>query len=354
MTDESKSITLTVGGSRPYQVMIGSGLLRRSGSCLRGLFPSGRACVIADDTVASLYGSTVTESLRDAGFDPRLISFPHGEENKNLQTLGRLLEESAHLRFTRSDFFVALGGGVTGDIAGLCAALYLRGIPCVQMPTTLLAAVDSSVGGKTAVDLDCGKNLVGAFWPPAAVLCDTDVLQALPPELLRDGSAEVLKYGLLCDRELFGAVAAGISSDVLDAVTARCVTIKKDYVERDERDTGVRQMLNLGHTFGHAVELCSGYRWTHGQAVGLGLLMACRYAAMPDTDRVQAALLACGLPTRCPFPADVLAEAALHDKKRGTDTVTLILPDSIGHCHAEKVPSISLPAIFAKALGENA
>ena len=340
-----------IRASGEYDMFIGPGLLAGVGERIAQAVKPCRAAIITDDTVAGLYGHTVQDSLRMAGFSPCLWAFPEGERSKNLETLGELLEHLAELRMTRSDIVVALGGGVTGDLAGFAAAVYARGIRFVQVPTTLLAAVDSSVGGKTAVDLRGGKNMAGAFHQPKMVVCDTDVLSRVPPALLRDGAAEMIKYGVLTDAALFDSMASGAWKQNMETAVARCVAIKRDYVAQDEYDTGVRQFLNLGHTFGHAVEKCSGFTITHGQGVAIGMVMAAKAAGM-DASEIEKACISCGLPTASPYPAAQLAEAALSDKKRRGGRITLVLPERIGKCALKTVDVAELPVYFAKGTGE--
>lgn len=342
---------ITIPAGAGYDVLIGPGLIGRAGQEIAAVFKPCRAAVITDDTVAALYGKTVTDSLQQAGFRTDLWCFPHGEQQKNLETLARALEWLGELPLSRSDLIVALGGGVPGDLAGFAAAVYCRGVSFVQIPTTLLAAVDSSVGGKTAVDLSAGKNLAGAFHQPALVLCDTDVMAALPPELMRDGSAEMLKYGILEDPALFASLGSGAWKKEMEKTIARCVAIKRDYVQGDEKDHGKRQFLNLGHTFGHAVEVCSRFTLTHGQGVAIGLVMAAKAAGM-DAGDIENACRACGLPAKSPFPARQLSEAALRDKKRRGSKITLVLPERIGKCGLKTVDVAELPAYFAKGMGE--
>ena len=337
--------------SHCYDVLIGPGLMEKAGALIAKVHAPCRAAILTDDTVAGLYGDKVKESLREAGFEPALWAFPHGEQHKTMETLTAALTFLGENRISRGDLVVALGGGVPGDLAGFAAAVYCRGIPFVQIPTTLLAAVDSSVGGKTAVDLPSGKNMAGAFHQPDLVLCDTDVLAALPPELLRDGAAEMIKYGVLKDQKLFDSMASGAWRRRMEETVAACVRIKRDYVAQDERDTGERQFLNLGHTFGHAVEKTSGFSLTHGQCVAIGMVMAAKAAGM-DASAIENACRACGLPTESPYPAAVLSEAALNDKKRKGGSITLVLPESIGSCALKTVDVSELPAYFAKGTGE--
>ncbi len=327
-----------------YEVLIGPGVLSESGAYLKGLFPDSRLAVITDSTVAPLYLETARESLTAAGYTVSTHVFPAGEASKNFATLSGILEFLASVPLTRTDCLIALGGGVAGDMAGFAAACYLRGIRYVQMPTTLLSAVDSSVGGKTAIDLKAGKNLAGAFLQPSAVLCDTDCLRSLPPEVFADGAAEAVKTGVLCDESLFALFEDGSLTVNPAEVIARCVAYKAGVVERDEREQGERKLLNLGHTIGHAIEKCSGYRIPHGHAVAAGLAIMARSAERqgmteePVADRICACLKAQNLPVVTEYPPAMLAEAAGADKKRSGDEITIIVPRKIGRCALEKIP----------------
>ena len=345
-----------VAASTSYDVMIGEGLIDHSGELTAKVVKPCRAVIVADDNVDELYGDRVQISFSYSGFDVSRFTFPEGERSKNLETLGELLEHLAELRMTRSDILVALGGGVTGDLAGFAAAVYARGIRFVQVPTTLLAAVDSSVGGKTAVDLKAGKNLAGAFHQPVLVVTDTDVIRELPPEQLACGAAEIIKTGVLFDENLFALLESGDWHDRMDAVIERCVEIKRDVVAGDEFDTGARALLNLGHTFGHAIEKCSGLSITHGQGVAIGMLMAANAAACPEdmVRRLAACVRANGLSTHCDYDAAALCEAALTDKKRMGGEITLVLPERIGKCRLERVPVSQLRGFFERALERQA
>ena len=254
-------------------------------------------------------------------------------------------------QITRADAIVALGGGVPGDVAGFAAAVYARGIRFVQVPTTLLAAVDSSVGGKTAVDLRAGKNLAACFHQPSLVVTDTEILRALPAGLRSDGAAEIIKYGVLADPELFARMCRLDWADGLDEIVARSVAIKRDFVRADEFDNGARPDAHLGHTFGHAIEKCSGFSVTHGQGVAVGMALAAGAAGEPA---LCAAILAanrnCGLPTSCPYPAEALARAALSDKKRAGDRIALILPERVGKCRVETIGVSDLEDAFRRGV----
>ena len=343
--------TVHIDTSHPYDVLIGSGLLSRAGELIRNAIGPCRAALVTDSTVSALYGDTVEQSLRDAGYDPIRCVFPAGEQNKHLDTLGDILEFLAENHLTRTDAIVALGGGVTGDMAGFASAVYLRGVRFVQIPTTLLAAVDASVGGKTAVDLKAGKNLAGAFHQPSLVITDVDVIRALPKTLLSDGAAEMIKHGVLADPELFDWMGRPDWTERLEEIIARNVSIKRDVVNADEFEAGLRQQLNLGHTFGHAIEKCSGFTVSHGQGVAIGMVIAAGAAGQPDVCRaIIAANRSCGLPVTTSYSPEQLTEAALSDKKRKGDRITLVLPERIGKCRLEKIDVAMLEDAFRRGL----
>ena len=330
--------TVHIDASKSYDVRIGRGLLDDCGRQIAERVRCASAAVVADDTVYALYGERVCASLEAAGIRTVCYVFPHGEKSKNLLEYAKILNFLAENRVTRADALIALGGGVTGDLGGFAAATYLRGIPFVQLPTTLLAAVDSSVGGKTAVDLPAGKNLAGAFYQPELVLCDLDTLDSLPREIFLDGCAEVIKYAVLGSRELFALLADIPSGKGLEEVKARCVEMKRDFVQSDELDRGARQMLNLGHTFGHAVEASSRFTLSHGKSVAIGMAMILRAAcsrglcSAETRDAVIALLQRYGLPTECPYPADMLLGALSADKKIFGTRLNLVVPTDIGAC----------------------
>ena len=354
MSDSIRTINVNTAPS--YAVSIGGGLLRHCGEHLREIMDICHVAVIADSNVASLYLDTVCASLQDAAFKVSSYVFPAGEGHKNFETLSGILEFLAESQLTRSDCIVALGGGVTGDMAGFAAGCYLRGIRCVQMPTTLLSAVDSSVGGKTAIDLKAGKNLAGVFLQPAAVLCDTDCLTSLPPEVFADGAAEAIKTGVLSDESLFSLFEDGTLTSAPADVIARCVAYKAGVVERDEKEQNERRLLNLGHTVGHAIEKCSGYSIPHGHAVAAGLAIIARAAEKlgwtdePVADRIAACLAKNGLPSGTDYSAEDLAAAALRDKKRSGSHITIVIPKKIGVCELKKIPVTELLPIIAAGL----
>ena len=324
--------TVTVNASKQYDIRIGSGLLATLGEAAKQLGKAEKVCIVSDSTVWNLYGEAVQKNLETFDFLVSSYVFPAGEAQKNGSTLLKLLSCLANHQLTRSDLIVALGGGVVGDLAGFAAATYLRGIRFIQVPTTLLAAVDSSVGGKTAIDLPEGKNLVGAFWQPSLVICDTDTLNTLPEDTFRDGCAEVIKYGILYDPDLFAALEhSGMGFD-RESIIARCVELKRNVVMEDEFDTGERMKLNLGHTIGHGVEAKSQFTISHGKAVSIGIAIVTRAALCQDRQRILSLLQQFSLPIHTDYMAEDLYIHALSDKKRSGSTVNLIIPHGIGNC----------------------
>ena len=333
-------ITVKVSTSRTYDIRIGSGLLQRLGQEAAQMKDAKTVCIVSETNVAPLYADTVRKSLEDAGFRTVTFIFPAGESSKNGTTYLELLNFLATSKLTRSDLIVALGGGVVGDLAGFAAATYLRGIRFIQVPTTLLAAVDSSVGGKTAIDLPAGKNLAGAFSQPSLVLCDIQTLNTLPEDVFRDGCAEVIKYSILYDKGLFDHLLRYGPSFDREAVIQRCVELKRDVVMRDEFDTGERMILNFGHTFGHAVEKIYNYEtYTHGEAVAIGMLMITRateregYTESGTADKLEKLLAKYNLIFESfSFNADEAMNIMALDKKSSSDVINYIFIKNIGNC----------------------
>lgn len=345
--------TIPVGTEPPYAVSIGPGLLERCGYLLRDTLSPCHVAVVTDSTVAPLYLNTVTAGLEQAGFTVSSFVFPAGEGSKNFSTLSEIVEFLAQEHLTRSDCVAALGGGVVGDLAGFAAATILRGVDFVQIPTTLLAQVDSSVGGKVAVDLEHGKNLAGAFWQPRLVLMDPEVLDTLPLPVFMEGMAEVVKYGCIRDAAFFDFLAARPSRVELMAemehILYTCCAIKRSVVEQDERDTGERMLLNFGHTLGHAYELAGHYtEWSHGAAVAAGMCAAARLgvrlgvtpAELPE--RLEEALSALGLPTAIPCTAEDYAAAVGLDKKGAGEDISVILLERMGRAVPHRMPKSRL------------
>lgn len=332
-------ITVKVDTSRPYDVTVGAGAIGGLRGFLEERFPGRRKiALVTDSTVGALHSEKILGTL--AGTEAEICSFvfPAGEKSKNLSVYAELLAFLAGHRFSRNDAVAALGGGVTGDLAGFAAATYMRGMEFIQLPTSLLAMVDSSVGGKTAVNLDAGKNLVGAFHQPCAVFCDTDFLATLPEERRIDGMGEVFKYAVLADAELFSALEKNPASVADVGMIARCVAMKRDIVNADEREKGMRKLLNLGHTFAHAIEKLSGYSVSHGRAVAMGIVMASRAAerrgvlSAEDAARIVNLAAAMGFAADCPYAPTEMAKVMLSDKKASALAVDFVLPAAIGRC----------------------
>lgn len=326
-----------VNASRSYDIFIGSGLLDNAGEYISAAIKARHVCVVTDDTVDKLYSGRMMKTLADNGFNAVKFVFPHGEASKCHKTLIELYDFLADNGFTRSDALIALGGGVTGDLTGFAAASYMRGIGFVQVPTTVLAQTDSSVGGKTAVDIAGGKNLVGAFYQPQLVLCDTDTLSTLTPEFFADGMAEVVKYGMIKSKELFDILTERDIHENLEDIITRCVSIKAQVVENDEREKGERMLLNFGHTLGHAIEKYYNYTgMSHGYAVAIGMSTFTHMAerrgmcAQGVSAKLDALLKKCHLPLTTEAPMDVLFKNSLGDKKRLSSGMNIIICPEIG------------------------
>lgn len=342
--------TVNVHSSKNYEVKIGSGLLSQAGGIIADILPCKTAIIISDDNVFPLYGETLKKSLNNAGIATVEFVFEHGEKSKNIITYGQILNKMCDNKMTRSDCVVALGGGVVGDLSGFAAATYQRGISFVQVPTTLLAAVDSSVGGKTGIDLEASKNQVGAFYQPTVVICDTDTLSTLPEVEYRNGCAEVIKYTMIGSEELFETIKNQPVNEQYENVIFECVSMKRDYVEKDEFDLGLRMMLNFGHTIGHTVEARSKYEVPHGQGVAMGMAAITRAAVEfgicgKDTlDALIELIKQYGLPTEIEYPAEELIGAAMTDKKSSGDSIRLVVPEKIGVCSLKKIQKTELSA----------
>lgn len=347
--------TVEINTKEPYKVHIGKGLLASSGKLISEVISPCKAAVIVDSTVDKLYSKEVIASLSENGFSCIKYVYEAGEESKNLTVYSKTLEFLADNTLTRSDIIVALGGGVCGDMAGFAAATYLRGIKFIQIPTTLLAAVDSSVGGKTAVNLDSGKNLVGAFHQPSLVICDTETLNTLPDEVLKDGIAETVKYGIITDEELFKKMEKNFLPEI-EEIIERCVSIKNEIVKDDVFDHGRRQLLNLGHTFGHSIEKLSNFNISHGHAVAIGMMIVSEaseklgLSEKGTTDRIKKALLKCGLPVSTDYSAKEIVEISLKDKKRKGDTITIVIPEKTGKSVLRKLKTDELYDFVEKGL----
>lgn len=367
--------TVTVGlGERAYEVRIGSGLLAQAGRHISPLLKRGRTAIVSDETVWRLHGATLTVALAAEGISATPILVPAGEGSKSFEMLARVSDDLLGLELDRGDMIIAFGGGVVGDLAGFAAAIYKRGIDFVQIPTTLLAQVDSSVGGKTAIDTPRGKNLIGAFHQPRLVLADLDVLSTLPAREIRAGYAEIIKYGLLGDVDFFawleahGPEVIALAPEALALAVRRSVEMKAQIVAEDEREGGRRALLNLGHTFGHALEAESGYGedLLHGEAVAIGMAQAFRYSARQglcagqDAVRAEAAIAAVGLPVRMdalpahPFDAGQLLAHMGQDKKAEGGRLTFILARALGEAFVARDVDASSILQFLTAEGAGA
>lgn len=350
-----KTVDVALDG-RAYQVWIGKGLMASAGEALLDVIPRRRTVVVTDETVAHLYGEAVRLALENAGIATKIVTLPSGEQTKSFEGLADLCDRLLSAELDRGDVIIALGGGVIGDLTGFAAAIYKRGIDFIQIPTTLLAQVDSSVGGKTAIDTPRGKNLIGAFHQPRRVLADLDALSTLPDRELKAGYAEVLKYGFLGDPAFLDSLERdndrllARDADVLSRAVEQSVAMKAAIVAEDEREAGRRALLNLGHTFGHALEAETGFgdALLHGEAVGAGMALAFRFAASEDicpegdAQRAVRVIQAAGLPTRLdevasrPFSAARLIDHMRQDKKAENGSITLVLPRGGGDTFVEK------------------
>ena len=339
--------TIHVEASRNYDIIIGRGVLDEIGNLIRPIVGNCRLAILTDSNVDELYGEKISTLLDAAGYAADKFVIPAGEESKCADNLLEFLNFLADCKLTRSDAVIAFGGGVVGDMAGLSAALYLRGVKYIQIPTTLLAAVDSSVGGKTAIDIPAGKNLVGAFYQPSLVCCDTALMDTLSEDIYRDGCAEVIKYGIILDKELFEKLKQQPFNR--EEVVARCVEIKRDVVQKDEFDNGIRGLLNFGHTFGHAIEKMSNFTVSHGSAVAKGMIIAAHMGVLCGladvTQEIINILQQYAFDLSCKYSADELYDAILSDKKRRGGNITVVLPEAIGNC---KLVTLTVEELYTK------
>ena len=336
---------INVKASQSYDVIVGSELIEKAPDYLNNVLKSRRTVIVSDDNVYPLHGIKLKNALSAAGFDVHEFVFTHGEQSKSHTTLLELYSFLAEHNITRQDSILALGGGVTGDLTGFAAASYLRGIDYVQIPTSLLAQIDSSVGGKTAVDIPAGKNLVGAFKQPKLVLADIDTLATLPEVFFNDGMGEAVKYGMIWSEKLFELIESGHVKDRLEEMITACIDIKREVVETDEFDTGLRMTLNFGHTLGHSIEKTQNFcGLSHGQAVAVGMYLITKAAekhgmiVSPISDRLKACLETNKLPWSVDIPAGTLFENSINDKKRFADDINIIVCRTVGKAEIVKMP----------------
>lgn len=349
--------TVTIEASSSYNVYIKQGLLTNCADIIKGVCKGRKCVVISDSNVAPLYADMLMSHLESSGFETEPFVIEAGEESKNPENLVKAADFLVECDLTRSDVLIALGGGVITDLCGLCGALYQRGVAVVQIPTSLLAMVDSSVGGKTAVNLKKGKNMFGAFYQPKAVICDSTLLKTLPKEEFSNGMAEVIKYAVLRGGRILEIISENIENN-LDELLQECVKIKCDYVCDDEFDKGVRQFLNLGHTVGHAIERVSDFATAHGSAVAQGMCIiakACEKASfcnMDTVDRIKKLCEKYDLTTASEYSAEELYKASLSDKKRDSDEITVVMIRDFGNCILEKMKTESLKDLIKNGIGD--
>lgn len=331
---------IRVNASKSYDVLIGENLIYNAGMLIREVLNPCKVAVVTDDTVDSLYGKIVVSALEKVGFTVVKFSFLHGEGSKNLNTYSEILNFLAKNELTRTDAVVALGGGVVGDMAGFCASTYLRGIRYIQIPTTLLAQIDSSVGGKTGLDLTSGKNLVGAFYQPLLVICDTEVLNTLSDDIFNDGMGEVAKYALL-DKKVYELING--ERMLLSRLIYLCIDYKRMVVEEDEFEGGKRKLLNLGHTMAHGIERLSNYSIPHGKAVAMGINIILDaslkrgYISKETYQSMKQTVTKCVGEQLTPYSIEDICKASLTDKKRSGENITLVAVHGVGDCRTEKI-----------------
>ncbi|XVG95886.1 3-dehydroquinate synthase [Eubacteriales bacterium KG125] len=342
-----------ISTANPYNIYVAEGILSNSGKLINEILEPCKIAIITDTNVNGLYSQVFITSLIEHGFEVSKIIFPSGEHSKNINTYSNLLEALADEGISRSDAIAALGGGVVGDISGFAAATYMRGIKYIHIPTSFVASIDSSIGGKTGINLLSGKNLAGAFWQPSLVICDPKVLETLPEPQLFEGVAEAIKIGITSDSGLINKVLEHEYTYVIE----RAISIKKSIVEADERDVGLRQILNFGHTIGHCIEKASSYNISHGNAVAKGMAAEAKASALmgftsqETADEIAEILEKAGFDLSIDYKLDDLYHYALLDKKISMGKITIVVPNKVGQCHLAKISVPELRAFFEKAVG---
>ena len=346
---------VVVKSSKKYEILIDRDILSKIYGYINPILKGNHIYIITDDIVDRLYGSVLTSQLKNENIIVYKYIIPNGEKSKNSDNYIAILNDMAVKGISRTDSVIAFGGGVPGDLAGFVAATYQRGISLIQIPTTLLAAVDSSVGGKTAIDLKQGKNLAGAFYQPDMVICDLSLMNTLPDDVFKDGCAEVIKYGILAGNPIFDQLKNPIKKNI-ESIVYRCIKIKRDIVQKDEKDKNIRQLLNLGHTIAHAIELLSGYTVSHGEAVAKGLLLIAKisytqgFCSKAVLDRITDILDVYGFDTDPIYKEKDIASAIIMDKKRNNEYINLILIEDIGKCVIKKTSMSDLNNMIQKAM----
>lgn len=346
----NKKVTVK-GVKKPYDIIIGKGILNIIPDKIKELTKAKTVVVITDDNVDRLYSDIVLDMLKDTGLNAIKFVFPHGENHKTMETVCNALEFLAENNVTRSDLIIALGGGIVGDVSGYVASAYLRGIDFIQIPTTFLSSIDSSVGGKTGVNLKAGKNLAGAFYQPRLVVCDILTFDTLTKDNFKEGVAEAIKYGVICDKELFDLLSENDNWDI-EGVIERCVSIKAEIVSEDEFDTGKRQLLNFGHTIGHAIEKASDFNISHGIAVGIGMAIISKISDNMkwSVEETHPEIVKClennDIQTDTNIKTDELLSIMVKDKKINGDIINLVVPEKIGSCVLKSIKVSELKEVL--------
>ena len=342
--------TIHFKASKEYDILLDNGLINDIHNLIKPFCKNSNVAIITDDIVDALYGKKLFKKLKENEYSAFKFVFHNGEVSKNIHTLSKILDFLAKNNFKRNDYLIALGGGVVGDITGFASAIYMRGINFIQIPTTLLSMVDASVGGKTAIDLKEGKNLVGSFWQPSLVICDTEIIKKLPSNIFKEGLAEVLKCNIIKNTGIFESVFNDVIYEKIDSIIYNCVELKRDIVEQDEFETnGQRKLLNVGHTFAHAIEKLSNYKISHGYAVGTGIVWESALSYKLDIcsretfETIKKASTKCDLLIDVSFNHSDIINAMKNDKKNNDDMISFVLPINIGNCIEKK---LSIKEIF--------
>ena len=350
---------ITINTDRKYNILLEEGIINTIGSKLAETHSPCKVCVISDTNSEKYWGAPLKNSLEGFGFNVHTMVFPPGEQSKSFACLEKITEYLAINQFTRYDFLIGLGGGVIGDLTGFAASVYMRGMDFYNVPTTLLSAVDSSVGGKTAINLPTGKNMVGTFWQPRGVFFDINTLKTLPPSQMKNGLGEVIKAGVIMDETIISLLENSWPTrlpEILPELIFRSIRVKKEIVELDEREKGLRQTLNLGHTAGHAIEKLSDFKIPHGQAVSMGLMTMAKiserlgWADENMSYRLLHLYQRYDIKVQCPYLAADVAREITADKKRRGDHITLAVPLKIGHCTLRNLPMAEISQLLLKGM----
>ncbi len=341
---------INVEVSKPYEVLLGKGLLRNIGEDISKLNKNCKIAIITDEIVGTLYSERLMKSLEKTGYTVVKFEFEPGEKSKTINKAADILTFLAENQISKSDLLIGLGGGVVGDLTGFCASIYLRGIPFVQVPTTILAAVDSSVGGKTGVDLPAGKNLVGTFYQPALVICDTETFDTLEEDIYIDGMCEVIKYGCILDKSLFDLILEEDFKANIEKIVEECIRLKAYVVAQDEFDGGIRQILNFGHTIGHGIEALSNYQISHGRAVAIGMYMIEKASGNGYDKEIKKILDKYNIESETEYSPKELAQKAKSDKKINQGNINLIVLEKIGKAKISPMSVDRLEDFFSKGV----